>query len=505
LPLTDTSEFALTIPRSGPERAAVAEPDSGVSATPFQRRHVPRTKIVGTLGPSSNTAESFRSLVEAGLDVARINFSHGTHEQHARTIAVVREVSAQLGRPVAILGDLQGPRIRIGGLPAPRHLEPGTTVVLVPEEHVQEGEIPITYDELAHDVGPGNRILINDGLIELLVTAVDAPRVTATVLHGGLLSSHKGMNLPGIAVSAPSLTEKDKADLEFAVANELDALALSFVRRADDIEQMRALIPKSMLIVAKIEKDVALQNIEEILRASDAVMVARGDLGVELPFEEVPIAQKKIIALANRMGRPVITATQMLESMIENPRPTRAEASDVANAILDGTDCVMLSAETAAGAYPRLAVEAMRRIINEIETHPRPAQSPRAERRGTTGMNTEEAIAAATVAAVRMLDAPLVVVFTKSGFSARIVASHRPTVPILALTDQPRVCRQLSLVWGVVPRLVPTARGYDHMVAMALREALDLGLVTKGDRVAVTAGVPFDVPGTTNLLKVETV
>ena len=284
-----------------------------------------------------------------------------------------------------------------------------------------------------------------------------------------------------------------------------DALALSFVRRADDIEQMRLLVPKTMLIVAKIEKDIALQNIEEILRASDAVMVARGDLGVELPFEEVPIAQKKIIALANRMGRPVITATQMLESMIENPRPTRAEASDVANAILDGTDCVMLSAETAAGAYPRLAVEAMRRIINEIETHQRPSQSPRAERRGTVGMNTEEAIAAATVAAVRMLDAPLVVVFTKSGFSARIVASHRPHVPILALTDQPRVCRQLSLVWGVVPRLVPTARGYDHMVAMALRDALDLGLVTRGDRVAVTAGVPFDVPGTTNLLKVETV
>ncbi len=502
---TELDEFDMTIPRTGPERAAAATDDGEAIPAPFLRRHVPRTKIVGTLGPSSNTAEGIRSLIEAGLDVARINFSHGTHEQHAKTIATVRTVAEALGRPVAILGDLQGPRIRIGDLEAPRHLDAGASVILVPEEHVAHGEIPITYDALAHDVAPGNRILINDGLIELLVTAVDAPRVTATVLHGGMLSSHKGMNLPGIAVSAPSLTEKDKADLDFAVAHELDALALSFVRRAEDIESMRALIPKSMLIVAKIEKDVALQNIEEILRASDAVMVARGDLGVELPFEEVPIAQKRIIALANRMGRPVITATQMLESMIENPRPTRAEASDVANAILDGTDCVMLSAETAAGAYPRLAVEAMRRIINEIETHPRPVQSTRTERRAIVSMNTEEAIAAATVAAVRMLDAPLVVVFTKSGFSARIVASHRPTVPILALTDEPRVCRQLSLVWGVVPRLVPTARGYDHMVAMALREALDLGLVTKGDRVAVTAGVPFDVPGTTNLLKVETV
>ncbi len=495
----------MTIPRTGPERAAASHPDTESSAAPFQRRHVPRTKIVGTLGPSSNSVEKFRALVEAGLDVARINFSHGTHEQHARTIGVVRQVSEEMGRPVAILGDLQGPRIRIGDLEAPINLEPGSSVVLVPEEVAGHGEIPITYDMLADDVSPGNRILINDGLLELLVTAVNAPRVTATVLHGGMLSSHKGMNLPGIAVSAPSLTEKDIADLEFAVAHELDALALSFVRRAEDIDKMRLLIPKSMLIVAKIEKDVALENIEEILRASDAVMVARGDLGVELPFEEVPIAQKRIISLANRMGRPVITATQMLESMIENPRPTRAEASDVANAILDGTDCVMLSAETAAGAYPRLAVEAMRRIINEIETHPRPSQSARSERRAVTSMNTEEAIAAATVAAVRMLDAPLVVVFTKSGFSARIVASHRPSVPILALTDEPRVCRQLSLVWGVVPRLVPTARGYDHMVAMALREALDLGLVTKGDRVAVTAGVPFDVPGTTNLLKVETV
>ncbi|MBL0937947.1 MAG: pyruvate kinase [Gemmatimonadaceae bacterium] len=466
---------------------------------------MPRTKIVGTLGPASNTAEGIRALIEAGLDVARINFSHGLHEQHARTIATVREVASSVGRPVAILGDLQGPRIRIGALKAPRELEVGGTVVLVPEEVAQGEEIPITYADLCHDVSTGNRVLINDGLFELVVTRVEEPRVWCTVVHGGTLTSNKGMNLPGIAVSAPSLTEKDKADLAFAVQHDLDMVALSFVRRAQDIDDMRALIPRTMLVVAKIEKDVALENIEEIMRATDAVMVARGDLGVELPFEEVPYAQKHIIATANRMGRPVITATQMLESMIENPRPTRAEASDVANAILDGTDAVMLSAETAAGHHPRLAVEAMRRIIKEIETRPRPGQLARSERRVVSGVNTEEAIAAATVAAVRMLEAPLVVVFTKSGFTARIVASHRPSVPILALTDEPRVCRQLALVWGVVPRLVPTARGYDHMVAMALREALDLNLVTKGDRVLVTAGVPFDVPGTTNLLKVETV
>ncbi len=499
------TEQVVTIPRTGPERAASAAVESASPERTFERRQYTRTKIVGTLGPSSNTPDGIRSLIEAGLDVARINFSHGTQEQHARTVAAVREISADVGRSVAILGDLQGPRIRIGDLPAPRELAPGDMLVLVPEGIEEKDEIPITYENLSHDVAEGNRILINDGLIELQVVAVDVPRVHARVVHGGRLTSHKGMNLPGIAVSAPSLTEKDRSDLAFAVEHGLDALALSFVRRAQDIEELRALIPRSILIVAKIEKDVALDNIEEILRATDAVMVARGDLGVELPYEQVPLAQKDIISLANRMGRPVITATQMLESMIEHPRPTRAEASDVANAILDGTDAVMLSAETAAGSYPRLAVEAMRRIITEVEAHPRRHHALREDRRAMTGVNTEEAIAAATVAAVRMMDAPLVVVFTKSGFTARIVSSHRPTVPILALTDEPRVCRQLSLVWGVVPRLVPTARGYDHMVAMALREATDLGMVTKGDRVLVTAGVPFDVPGTTNLLKVETV
>ena len=494
----------MTIPRTGPELAAVDGP-TPETTKPFQRPHVPRTKIVGTLGPASNTPDGIRALIDAGLDVARINFSHGTHETHERTITAVRQVAAEAGRPVAILADLQGPRIRIGALPAPRELEVGSEVVLVPEDVASGDEIPITYADLHHDVKPGNRVLINDGLFELVVTRVQSPRVWASVVHGGTLTSNKGMNLPGIAVSAPSLTEKDRADLAFAVSHELDMIALSFVRRAQDIEELRALIPRTMLIVAKIEKDVALENIEEIMRATDAVMVARGDLGVELPFEQVPIAQKHIIATANRMGRPVITATQMLESMIDNPRPTRAEASDVANAILDGTDAVMLSAETAAGHHPRLAVEAMRRIIREIEIHPTASHPRKFERRVQVNVNAEEAIAAATVAAVRMLDAPLVVVFTKSGFTARIVASHRPSVPILALTDEPRVCRQLALVWGVVPRLVPTARGYDHMVAMALREALDLNLVTKGDRVLVTAGVPFDVPGTTNLLKVETV
>jgi pyruvate kinase len=266
------------------------------------------------------------------------------------------------------------------------------------------------------------------------------------------------------------------------------------------------MLPKGVLIVAKIEKDQALEHIDEILRATDAVMVARGDLGVELPFERVPLAQKQIIAAAQRLGRPVITATQMLESMIDNPRPTRAEASDVANAILDGTDAVMLSAETAAGSYPRLAVEAMSRIIQEIETHPVDGAAARDERR-VRGMfvTTEEAIAAATVAAARQLATPLVVVFSKSGFTGRIVAGHRPPVPILALTDRPRVARQLALVWGVVPELVPNVDSYERMVGLGLDAATRRGLANPGDRVVVTAGVPFDVPGTTNTLKVETV
>ncbi|HEX7938572.1 MAG TPA: pyruvate kinase [Gemmatimonadaceae bacterium] len=464
-----------------------------------------RTKIVCTLGPATATRDVLRGLIEAGMNVARINFSHGTHEQHAATIALVRELALELGRPVSILGDLQGPRIRIGDLRAPIPLEVNAEVVLAHEEKgASTGVIPVTYDYLADDLKVDNRILIDDGLLELIVTKVKDNRVTARVVHGGPLRSHKGMNFPGVLVTAPSLTEKDRADVQFAITQEVEYLALSFVRKAADVEALRAMLPKGMLIIAKIEKDSALENIVSIVHASDGVMVARGDLGVELPFEEVPLAQKRIISVANQAGRPVITATQMLESMINNPRPTRAEASDVANAILDGTDAVMLSAETAAGEYPRLAVEAMQRIILEIEKHPRP---PRRDDRvsRTTAVSTEFAIAAASNAAVQMLDAPVVIVFTKSGFSARIIASQRPRVPILVLTDIPRTYRQLSLVWGVVPELVPHCDTYDEMVRMALQTVKRRNLAKPGSKVVVTAGVPFDVPGSTNTMKVETV
>jgi len=467
--------------------------------------YIPRTKIVCTLGPASSTEEAVQGLMEAGMNVARLNFSHATHDQHAEMIAMVRRLSETMDLPVAIIGDLQGPRIRVGDLAEPRTVVQGQDVVLVPEGQETGDEIPVTYDLLATDIHVGDRVLIDDGLIELIAIEVTPPKVRSRVLHPGEINAHKGLNLPGVQVSAPSITEKDVVDIRFAIDQSLDYLALSFVRRGRDIEQLRQMVPKDLLIIAKIEKDVALANIDSILQAADGVMVARGDLGVELPFEEVPGAQKRIISLANRMGRPVITATQMLESMVEHPRPTRAEASDVANAILDGTDAVMLSAETAAGAYPRLAVEAMRRIIAQVEQHPPPKIRPRAQ--ASTAVDvvpTEVAIAAATTAAVDMLGAPLVVVFTKSGFSARVVASHRPGVCILVLTDQARTYRQLSLVWGVIPVLVPHCDSYDEMMERAKHAVVERQLASPGDRIIVTAGVPFDMPGTTNLLKVET-
>jgi pyruvate kinase len=467
--------------------------------------HIRRTKIVCTLGPATSSHDAITALVEAGMNVARLNFSHGTHAEHAERIRLIRDVARGMGMPIAILGDLQGPRIRIGDLALNVPLSPGDDVTLVHEGEEMGGEIPVTYSQLAHDVKVGDRILVDDGLIEMVALDVQAPRVHARVIHGGVLRSHKGLNLPGVQVSAPSLTEKDIADVGFAVEQELDYLALSFVRRAEDITSLRAMLPEWIGIIAKIEKDAALANIESIVRTADGVMVARGDLGVELPFEEVPVAQKKIIALANRLGRPVITATQMLESMVTNPRPTRAEASDVANAILDGTDAVMLSAETAAGAYPRLAVEAMSRIIAEVEQHPPPRQFYDAHEPALGIVTTEVAIAAATVAAVQMLGAPLVVVVTKTGFSARIVSSHRPPVPILALTDNERTRSRLALMWGVIPHVAESRPTYTEMAEVGKVVVRELGLAAPGDRVIFTAGHPFGIKGTTNLLKVEVI
>ena len=467
--------------------------------------NIRRTKIVATLGPATSSPEQVAALVAAGMDLARINASHGTLEQRAALIASTRAAASGVDRPVAVLLDLQGPRIRVGDLPAPMMLEPGRTVVLAPEGTAAAGEIPTTYD-LAVDVRAGTQILLADGLMALEVVAVRPPRVEARVKDGGELTSHKGINLPGVTVSAPALTDKDHADVAFAIEHGVEYLALSFVRKAEDIAALRALLPPTIRIIAKIEKDTALGDLDRITDASDAVMVARGDLGVELPYELVPLAQKRVIRVAVEHRRPVITATQMLESMIHNPRPTRAEASDVANAILDGTDAVMLSAETAVGDHPRGAVEAMDRIIRAVEGDPGWRPGPEWLGEVAAGpARTEHAVAAAAVAAARMLRAPVIVTFTKSGFSARMVSASRPAVPILAVTDNGPTFRQLALVWGVVPMRADGPPRYDAMLDAARERILDSGLAKRGDRVVVTAGVPFDVPGTTNLVKVEEV
>jgi len=464
---------------------------------------VRRAKIIATLGPGTADAAHVAEMLAAGTDVVRLNASHGTAEQRAALIVLVRDAAAAAGRPVGVLLDLQGPRIRVGDLAAPRTLEVGTEVVFAPEGQAGPDEIPTTYDALAADVRKGARILLDDGLLVVEVTAVEAPRVRARVVHGGALGSHKGMNLPGLEISAPSLTEKDREDVAFAVAHDVDFVALSFVRRAEDIAELRALLPPDVRIVAKIEKDTALADAERILDASDAAMVARGDLGVELPFEEVPLVQKALIRRAIAHRRPVIVATQMLDSMVHHPRPTRAEASDVANAVLDGADALLLTAETAVGRYPREAVEALDRIVREIERHPEFGAPGAGAEEGSPASRTAHAVAEAAVAAVRTRQAPLIVVFTKSGSTARVMAASRPPVPILAVTDQPRTWRQLSLLWGVVPMLTDRPPRYEAMLEAAREHILASGLARRGDAVVVTAGLPFDVPGNTNTMKIE--
>jgi len=468
-----------------------------------------RTKIVATLGPATGTPQAIAGLIEAGANVIRVNASHGTPAMRAGWIATVRRAAQAADAAVAVLVDLQGPRIRVGKLAEPRVLRPGEKVVFAPEDVARGDELPTTYANLAADVRPGARILLNDGLLSLEVTGVAPPRVEGRVVDGGTLTSNKGMNLPGLHVSAPALTEKDREDAAGAVAAGADYLALSFVRRAEDLTELRALVPPEVKLVAKIEKATALVDLPRILDACDAVMVARGDLGVELPFAEVPAVQKRLIRDANRHGKPVITATQMLESMVHNPRPTRAEASDVANAILDGTDAVMLSAETAVGEYPFEAVRAMDRIIREME---RPGVAAgigpgRDERRLQQGetVSVEDAIAIGTSAVARMLQTPLIVTLTKGGFTSRKVAALRTPVPVLAVTTEPTTYRQLALVWGVTPVVVDRVPGYDAMLAVVRDLILKRGYARAGDRIVMTAGVPWEVSGTTNLLKVEVV
>jgi pyruvate kinase len=474
-----------------------------------------RTKIVATLGPAWERADQMHALLDAGVNVVRINASHGTPETRTRWIQTLQGVMAERDRSVAILLDLRGPRIRVGALPAPLTLVVGERVVFAPEGTAEAGDVPTTYRELAEDVKPGSRILLNDGLLACDVTEVSGERVIARVVYGGELKSNKGMNLPGVDVSAPTLSDTDREEALRAAGLGVDYIGLSFVRRAEDVLSLRQILPNWVKIVAKIEKDTALKHLEGILYASDAVMVARGDLGVELPFEQVPLVQKRLIREAGRLGKPVITATQMLESMVDASRPTRAEASDVANAILDGTDAVMLSAETAVGRFPVEAVKAMDRIAREVESH-RQEGDPDAASWSVVGLHhhqqpsagaarTEDAIAVGVCAAAELLDSPVIVCLTASGFTARTVAAYRPEVPIVAVTPEKQTFRQLALVWGVIPALVEHLPNYDRMWPVARDWIVQSGLVEPGNRVVVTAGVPFDQPGTTNLLKVETV
>jgi len=462
-----------------------------------------RTKIVATLGPATGTDSQIAALLDGGVNVIRVNASHGTAEDRGRWIEAVRRAAEAKDLPIAVLVDLQGPRIRVGNLRAARELVPGQIITFAPEAVARGDELPTTYDLLAQDARVGARILLNDGLLSVEVTAVEPPRVRGRVVDGGTLTAHKGMNLPGMQVSAPALTDKDREDVIDAVRWGADYLALSFVRRAEDVAELRKLVPPTMKLVAKIEKAAALEDLDRILAASDVVMVARGDLGVELPFEDVPLVQKRLIREANRQGKPVITATQMLESMVHAPRPTRAEASDVANAILDGTDAVMLSAETATGEYPVEAVRAMDRIIRAME----PQALAREERRlaARDEVSVEGAIALGTTAVARMLKTPLMVTLTQGGFTARKVAALRAPVPILAVTTQTSTFRQLALVWGVTPVLVDRVPGYDAMLEVVRDLILKRGYARRGDRIVMTAGVPWEVSGSTNLIKVEEV
>ena len=468
-----------------------------------------RTKIVCTLGPATADPDVIRDLVRGGMDVARLNMAHGDQKEHRHVIESVRAAASAVDRPIAVLVDLQGPKIRVGELAEPMELIPGDQVALAFGDHAEPGQIPTTYEGLARDVSEGDRVLIDDGQIELECLAVEGARVTFSVIEGGVVRSNKGLNIPSGALSASSLTRKDLGDLEFAMEQQVDYVGMSFVRRGSDVAGLKERVAGRALVVAKIEMARALAAIDEILEASDMVMIARGDLGVELPFEEVPLAQKRIIQKANFHGRPVITATQMLESMIERSRPTRAEASDVANAVLDGTDAVMLSGETATGKHPLLALDAILRIVSEIEGSGVLASGPKylghpthEERSGATPR--EHAIAMGTVDAVRHLGAPAVLVLTNRGFSARLVSSHRPPVPIFAVTTDPRTYCQLSAVWGVRPVLAPELDvSYESLTAFGNEAILESGIGSSDDSIVVTAGFPFHQTGTTNTLRVE--
>jgi pyruvate kinase len=465
--------------------------------------HERRTKIVATLGPSSDAPERLRALVAAGMDAARLNLSHGTHEDHAERARRVREVEAEVGRPIALIADLQGPKLRIGALPEPVVLTRGEEIVVCAEEACRNGELPIAPAVISDVLKPGHDVLIDDGRVRLRVDAVESGRARCAVVVGGSVTSHKGVNLPGVPIPIPSLTRKDTVDLEFALGLGVDYVALSFVRSPADVRDLRALIDQAgshAHVIAKIEKAEAVDVLEDILAEADAVMVARGDLGVEIGPALVPLIQKRIILKALERGKPVITATQMLETMISSPEPTRAEASDVANAILDGTSALMLSGETAVGEYPVEAVSYMDRIACAIEPSmgyrheiPEAAQNP------TIG----GAMSNAACDVAEALRAKAILVPTFSGATASAVARLRPRRPIVALTHIDWAMRQMALEWGVTPIKIAECSDVEELWAESVRVARESGLVDVGDRVVITAGTAVNIPGSTNVIKVD--
>jgi pyruvate kinase len=472
-----------------------------------------RTKIVATLGPATNTLERITGLIKAGMNVARLNFSHGAHADHAANIALVRSAAAALGRHVAILQDLQGPKIRTGPLVdgQPVELVAGQRFIITTEPTPGTAErVSTTYADLPRDVRPRDRILVSDGLIELLVVSQTDTEVETQVLHGGRLKPNQGINLPGVRVSAPAVMPKDIEDLRFGLEHGVDYVALSFVRRASDITDVKALISqtgRSTPVIAKIERPEALEVLPEILAVTDGIMVARGDLGVEMPPERVPLIQKQIIDAANRALIPVITATQMLESMIQNPRPTRAEASDVANAILDGSDAVMLSGETAIGAYPVEAVQMMAMIADAIEGVDTHHGSDIAAPRWAIPevQSNPRAIAAAAAAIATMVPVRVIATLTRSGASARLISHYRPQAPVLAFSPSAETARRAALYWGVTPMVVQEAERLDDLEQQIQRMLREQGIVQRGDTIVLTGGHPVYRYGPTNFLKLITV
>jgi pyruvate kinase len=461
------------------------------------------SKIVCTIGPASRSSRMVDRLLRAGMDVARLNFSHGSHANHAESIAMLRAAAAHMHKPIAILADLQGPKVRTGPLAgsAPVMLRTGQRFVITTARILGDStRVSTVFKPLPHEVHRGDRILLSDGLIELRVEQVRGRDVICEVVNGGALGEHKGINLPGVKLRVPALTTKDREDLLFALKHGANYIAVSFVRRPDDVVLAKSLVRragKDTPVIAKLEKPEAIENLDAILRVADGVMVARGDLGVEMNPERVPVVQKTIIKRAREFRRPVITATQMLESMTENPRPTRAEASDVANAIFDGSDAVMLSAETASGKYPVEAVSIMARIIEEAESSitefPRPAPQER--------LKVAETVAELVCHASRELHMKLIAVFTHSGFTARLISRYRPLVPIVAFSPEEETRRRMALIWGVQPQTISDVRKVDGLASVAEKRLLEERLVRKNDVIGIVAGTPMGIRGTTNFMK----